>query len=364
MFVDRGLRTLTFAKSRKAAELIHRFTAERLGDDTQLSPVPRRLHRGRAAGDRAAARRRRAPRRLRDERARARDRHRAAGRRHLRRLSRHGRLAAPAMGARGPARQRPRRARRHRGCARPVLHAGARQAPRPARRSRDPRSHEPARARGSRARRRLRGAADRRRRDCSARRRSPQRATTRSSRRRRPGSSGRGKDHPAARVSLRSTDPDAFTIVDATTGSVLGLVERSRAYTTVHEGAVYLHRGESFLVRELDLTTLHAVVEPFARRLVHAGEEGDDDADRRAATGRVAARPGARVRRDRGDGAGRRLRAQDDRGAGADRARRARAAADARSRPRRSGSCPSRTSSPSSTRCRSCSARCTPPSTR
>jgi Distinct helicase family with a unique C-terminal domain including a metal-binding cysteine cluster len=38
LFVDRGLRTLTFAKSRKAAELIHRFTAERLGDDRHLSP--------------------------------------------------------------------------------------------------------------------------------------------------------------------------------------------------------------------------------------------------------------------------------------------------------------------------------------
>src|SRR6266576_455973 len=37
-FVERGLRTLTFAKSRKAAELIHRFTAERLGDDAHLSP--------------------------------------------------------------------------------------------------------------------------------------------------------------------------------------------------------------------------------------------------------------------------------------------------------------------------------------
>ena len=36
--VERGLRTLTFAKSRKAAELIHRFTAERLGDDSRLSP--------------------------------------------------------------------------------------------------------------------------------------------------------------------------------------------------------------------------------------------------------------------------------------------------------------------------------------
>jgi DEAD/DEAH box helicase domain-containing protein len=73
-----------------------------------------------------------------------------------------------------------------------------------------------------------------------------------------------GREHPAARVALRATDPDAFTIVDGTTGDVLGLVERSRAYTTVHEGAVYLHRGESYLVRELDLTTLHAVVEPFS----------------------------------------------------------------------------------------------------
>jgi DEAD/DEAH box helicase domain-containing protein len=64
-------------------------------------------------------------------------------------------------------------------------------------------------------------------------------------------------------VPLRATDADAFTVVDGTTGDVLGLVERSRAYSTVHEGAVYLHRGDSYLVRELDLTTLHAVVEPF-----------------------------------------------------------------------------------------------------
>jgi DEAD/DEAH box helicase domain-containing protein len=73
-----------------------------------------------------------------------------------------------------------------------------------------------------------------------------------------------GREHPAARIPLRATEPDAFTIVDGTSGDVLGLVERSRAYTTVHEGAVYLHRGESYLVRELDLTARHAVVEPFS----------------------------------------------------------------------------------------------------
>ena len=36
--VERGLRTLVFAKSRRAAELIHKFTADRLGDASRLSP--------------------------------------------------------------------------------------------------------------------------------------------------------------------------------------------------------------------------------------------------------------------------------------------------------------------------------------
>ena len=97
-----------------------------------------------------------------------------------------------------------------------------------------------------------------------------------------------GRDHPAARIPLRSSEPDAFSVVDAATGSVLGLVERSRAYSTVHEGAVYLHLGESYLVRELDLTSLCAVVEPHAARLVHAGQEGDADHDRGSQAGASA----------------------------------------------------------------------------
>ena len=72
----------------------------------------------------------------------------------------------------------------------------------------------------------------------------------------------KGRDTPAARVSLRSGDSQSFTIVDAATGSVLGLVERERAYSAVHEGAVYLHLGEQYLVRTLDLDTRVAVVEP------------------------------------------------------------------------------------------------------
>jgi DEAD/DEAH box helicase domain-containing protein len=72
----------------------------------------------------------------------------------------------------------------------------------------------------------------------------------------------RGRDYPAARISLRSGDADAFTIVDGETGSLLGLVERDRAYSTVHEGAVYLHLGEQYLVETLSLEDRVAVVAP------------------------------------------------------------------------------------------------------
>jgi DEAD/DEAH box helicase domain-containing protein len=71
-----------------------------------------------------------------------------------------------------------------------------------------------------------------------------------------------GKEYPAARTALRSASPDSFTIVDATAGTVLGVVERERAYSTVHEGAVYLHLGEPWLVQELDLLARRAVVVP------------------------------------------------------------------------------------------------------
>jgi DEAD/DEAH box helicase domain-containing protein len=69
-----------------------------------------------------------------------------------------------------------------------------------------------------------------------------------------------GKDYPAARVLLRSGEMDSFTVVDAETGTVLGTVERSRAYGTVHDGAVYLHLGEQHLVRRLDVDARTALV--------------------------------------------------------------------------------------------------------
>jgi DEAD/DEAH box helicase domain-containing protein len=74
----------------------------------------------------------------------------------------------------------------------------------------------------------------------------------------------RGRDTPAARVSLRSGDTEAFVIVDEETGAVLGTSERERAFSTVHEGAVYLHLGEQYGVTALDLETRTALVRPIA----------------------------------------------------------------------------------------------------
>ena len=73
-----------------------------------------------------------------------------------------------------------------------------------------------------------------------------------------------GRDYPAARIPLRSTSPDSFSVIDTTTGSVLGLVERERAFSTVHEGAVYLHLGDAYRVAELDLDARQALVSPFS----------------------------------------------------------------------------------------------------
>ncbi len=70
----------------------------------------------------------------------------------------------------------------------------------------------------------------------------------------------RGRDSPAARVSLRAGDPEAFVIVDQESGAVLGTAERERAFSTVHEGAVYLHLGDQYGVTALDLPTQTALV--------------------------------------------------------------------------------------------------------
>ncbi|MGO9885431.1 MAG: DEAD/DEAH box helicase [Solirubrobacteraceae bacterium] len=73
----------------------------------------------------------------------------------------------------------------------------------------------------------------------------------------------RADDYPAARVGLRSATADSFVLIDAASGEVLGTIEAGRAYSTVHEGAIYLHMGRSYVVLELDLGGRRALLEPF-----------------------------------------------------------------------------------------------------
>jgi DEAD/DEAH box helicase domain-containing protein len=73
----------------------------------------------------------------------------------------------------------------------------------------------------------------------------------------------RSGDYPAAKVSLRSSSPDSFAIVDVSSGELLGQTEAARAHSTVHDGAIYLHQGRSYEVRELDLENRRALVAPF-----------------------------------------------------------------------------------------------------
>jgi DEAD/DEAH box helicase domain-containing protein len=74
----------------------------------------------------------------------------------------------------------------------------------------------------------------------------------------------RADDYPAARVALRSASSETFALIEVSSGEVLGSIEAARAYSTVHEGAVYLHLGRSYNVLELDLRAGRALLEPFS----------------------------------------------------------------------------------------------------
>jgi len=73
----------------------------------------------------------------------------------------------------------------------------------------------------------------------------------------------RADDYPAARVALRSASAETFALVDAGSGELLGTVEDTRAYGTVHEGAIYLHLGRAYQVLALDLPARRVLLEPF-----------------------------------------------------------------------------------------------------
>jgi DEAD/DEAH box helicase domain-containing protein len=81
-----------------------------------------------------------------------------------------------------------------------------------------------------------------------------------------------GAPHPARLVSLRSAGGDGVVIQCVGEGErrgdemravrVIGEVDQASAQVLAHDGAIYLHEGQSYLVHRLDLESLHADVTP------------------------------------------------------------------------------------------------------
>jgi DEAD/DEAH box helicase domain-containing protein len=66
----------------------------------------------------------------------------------------------------------------------------------------------------------------------------------------------------AAAAGLRGAGLAPVRVVEEATGRLVGTVDEPSAHLIVHEGAVYLHQGDSYLVRRLDLADQVALVEP------------------------------------------------------------------------------------------------------
>ena len=59
--------------------------------------------------------------------------------------------------------------------------------------------------------------------------------------------------YPAQDINIRSTSGQNYAVIDGQDGQLLETVEASVAFFQVHPGAIYLHQGESYLIKELDL---------------------------------------------------------------------------------------------------------------
>ena len=68
--------------------------------------------------------------------------------------------------------------------------------------------------------------------------------------------------YPAETVNIWSTSSDNYLVVVEGSGVILETVDESSAFQQLHQGAVYLHQGEPYLVVRLDLESRTAHVAP------------------------------------------------------------------------------------------------------
>lgn len=69
------------------------------------------------------------------------------------------------------------------------------------------------------------------------------------------------KERAADLTDIRGSGGKPVQVVEEGTGRLLGTVDAGAAHTTVHEGAVHLHQGRTYVVRRLDLDDAAALVE-------------------------------------------------------------------------------------------------------
>lgn len=69
------------------------------------------------------------------------------------------------------------------------------------------------------------------------------------------------RKNPHREIDLRGAG-GTYTIEQAETGAVIGHVDEHRAFKETHQGAVYLHRGQSFVVTRLDVAGRQIVAVP------------------------------------------------------------------------------------------------------
>jgi DEAD/DEAH box helicase domain-containing protein len=69
------------------------------------------------------------------------------------------------------------------------------------------------------------------------------------------------RERASSLADLRGTGGAPVRICEASTGRLLGTVDAAASHSTVHDGAVYLHQGDTYVVRELDLDESVALVD-------------------------------------------------------------------------------------------------------
>ncbi|XP_057517360.1 uncharacterized protein LOC130798412 isoform X2 [Amaranthus tricolor] len=64
---------------------------------------------------------------------------------------------------------------------------------------------------------------------------------------------------PSHSISIRAIESEKYKVVNGITNEVLEEIEESRAFFQVYEGAVYMNQGKTYLVKELNLSSMIAV---------------------------------------------------------------------------------------------------------